>query len=148
MNSKIVTLLLWTGLLTTVAFAENPMAAEAPVPAASASPPLAPNQIVSAPRLPGVAELYSVGAMHGLAGQLVARAENSLGGAHRATDGRALLFSYQVMPDARSFPAQKIAPTAAYSAMPFQIDRDDPDFPTYWFPSISFRFDLPRHPRS
>ena len=148
MKSKTTTLVLATILLTSVALAENSPATPAPSLATTTPSPAAPEQITDTPKLPSVSELYGVWTAREIAVTQIAPAENAIGLARRAVDGRMVLFSYQVLPDAVSLPSKAVLPNVVYSAMPSPIDRDDPNVPTYWYPSISFHVDLGRHHRS
>ena len=142
MKSRITVLVLATSFLAAAAIADNPPAPPAPNVNASVVP------ITDAPRLPSAEELYGVEATRGLATNQTALTDNRHSATHRASDGRNLLFSYQVLPDAIPLPGRTLDSRTIYAARPIRIDGDDPNLPTYWYPSVSLRFDFGRNRRS
>ena len=148
MKTRIATLVIAAGILTTGAFAGSlPVDPVSSAPAATSSTPT-PAQIAANPNLATAAERNSVSEAQDVAVKQLTQTESDLQVRYRAGDGFKWAFSYQTPSRDSSFLLETGGPTVVFSMPPPPVFDYSPFYPASWYPSISFRFDFGRGHRS
>lgn len=148
MKTRIATLVIAAGILTTGAFADSsPVDPVSSAPAVASSTPT-PNQIAATPNLATAAERNGVSEAQEVAVKQLTQTERDLHVRYRAGDGFKWAFSYQIPSRDSSFLLETGGPTVVFSMPPPPVFDYSPYYPASWYPSISFRFDFGRGHRS
>jgi hypothetical protein len=135
------------GVLSTGAFAENTMVPPTSASNAIVAPAPAPDRIASIPPLPGAGDLASVTATPDLTAKQIAQLEHDFNTKYRPDEGLAQKTADQVLPDTDAIWAHAKSPTVVFSEPPSPAFYYDSKAPAYWYPSVSFHFNLGRNRR-